>query len=538
MPEYKIHNKQEKNYFDKLIQLNKDFNIGNNIYSIDNDKIIYGNYIFSKSDDVFSDIKEENYTMDKHGAPWFNTFRGEQLSDESVAIANWSTLVDKVRRQFFKEHSLIVYKEIQLDANERKKHFQEHAQKMQTIMTQLFSIGGNLQYKPVANSYKRYFGINMKLLLDAGEPIPILARLYVSLVNDRLTLVKKDFATKINDTLKQINTTSAGSIENERNVSFDQINQLIKQPFTNLYDYLTLSEDDEKVIQDLKSRGIDGTVEISIKAMEALSVTVADVSSVSYQVLNNERPIVKVSFDANSLDAYCLNCPNEDPMIVANEINYQTEDSNGSIKLDFTPDSKNLILIEDGQSFYATSEEGKEIIEKLKDSSDISRHLITVTCEKNKCHRLVCDLDRVDVAVDLEGTIVRKCANCPRIENFIETKEGYYDTNLVVYDVNSKQFVPKEKDKVRECSVCHRLHSTQQAVCATCKRLEEPTAVEKKLYSKYAAMIPLHIRMNAAKKCAAEDEEMIIFKVGKDYYGMDKAKLVSDESGFESATLL
>ena len=70
-------------------------------------------------------------------------------------------------------------------------------------------------------------------------------------------------------------------------------------------------------------------------------------------------------------------------------------------------------------------------------------------------------------------------------------------------------------------------------LCPTCLKSEDDQDEEKKaLYKKYKSLLPLSVRLLSifAKKFCVEDEELIIFVIGKKKYAFNK--LCVKEKGY------
>jgi ribosomal protein L37AE/L43A len=137
------------------------------------------------------------------------------------------------------------------------------------------------------------------------------------------------------------------------------------------------------------------------------------------------------------------------------------------------------------------------------------------------------------VLYDADGKMKRKCADCPYPEvvlHYGDGKAAY--TPSLNFDTQTLQPV---EERTAACRFCGRTYVTENPAstffCEFCekaiKSAENGSAGEaaRATYKKYASMLPLSARMMAKGKYCFENEDRLLFIVGKNKFFFDKLKL-------------
>lgn len=141
---------------------------------------------------------------------------------------------------------------------------------------------------------------------------------------------------------------------------------------------------------------------------------------------------------------------------------------------------------------------------------------------------------------DSTSEVLYKCKDCPYPEIVYTTLSGekkYTPSMIFAKDTMSLVDTTSEEVKVAKCSSCGR-YFTEEALknklCPTCSNAEKDyvDSQSKKLYKKYKTLLPLGVRLFSlfSTKYCVEDDELIIFVLGKKKYSFNK--LCVKEKGY------
>lgn len=354
------------------------------------------------------------------------------------------------------------------------------------------------------------FGVGLRLTVSggSGEASPILGKIFFKrdkATGEFLPLSQGD-ATKVNDVFfgdaaelsargfeieKGDNSADNGSLK-EQIVS--KLNDLVNSE-GGFGEYLVLSSDkDFGVIEQILSKAANETELIVCQSVKLLSIIYVDWAMREYDVFDETgEALLHAKFGlGNALTLCCLACDSEDNVLV---------------------------------------DSGVEAVDDVFDS-----HLEYTTCcgigpTGGTCTRYLCQSN--GVATNDDEMI---CRDCPHMERAVHYNGQKYCTSEMVYASDVNCLIPAED--AHECDICGRAVSQLETaamldVCPLCASLFEAdkNKAKHKRYKKYCSMLTLRQRcVFTRKRVCVEDVSVILFRIGKSVYKLDKDRL--DDDGY------
>lgn len=485
--------------------------------------------IYRLVDSDFSSDEQE-FSIENDGATWFKGIRGEKINE---GMASWLTLIANVSEEYHKQCSFIEYDSNELSKEEVTKIEKIQKRDIKVLIDTFFPYLDEYTIRPLplGEDSDHIYGLILKLSVSSGgtgESKPVLGKLYFQKSTSNLKVRLNPLNFDVAYDIDKFFTESVGekidggfelvgeaeeSIINNVGSALDDLFSKNNGDF-NLNDGLIFCEEDKKLIDALYEK--NPFVGIVMTEIKLLTVTHVKWNNVAYDIIHNGEPVLRVKFGINNnLTLTCIKCGYED-IITAGKIRYNVENV----------EVVKQIQISDGKIQLSNEE-----IEEIKNSNTINEHMYLNGCvvatRGFTCNNLCCKSS----AIDFENGN-RYCINCPYPEVIFETS----DRKLVrisdmkfAYDMGVPTLVSRDTP-VETCSFCGRTFTNGSTYCGLCSQICEASSTPdleeaELLYKNYRNMLPLGTRVFNLfnKKYCYEDNQLIVFKVGKKGYLFEKA---------------
>ena len=478
------------------------------------------------------------------GATWFAALRGEAGENDN---ATWMDFMNRAKVQYHKNYSVVQYKQQKKSASELEEARQEATEAISTFASLFYPDmqRERIEVREVTDSRvtEHIYGVAMRLELatEAGDPFPILCKVYFNRNGDRMWPLTSNLSKSIDENIGSIvpddadgEVAEADGEDDTIQVTLTQMEELIRDRKKNFADYICFSDEtDEKRLQSTRRQMAHDRFQLECKNVDLLYITHIRTESYVCDLYVSGVPMLRVIMGINNrLSIRCLNCEDKNMLVNRNEITYKV---NGK--------TKNVVLDTKKPNFGLTD----EVVEEIREYSRIADHFKTVSCGANShklggCRQLKCKTQLMMVG-DVEF-----CSDCPYPEVIYTDFDGqkHYTPSVVVATDSLRvypKFVPTEGEDAQPaygtCTVCRRTFSKGYLLGGKCKGLcapafgnNEKDPAAKKLYWTYNGMLPLTSRVAAlfAPKRCYEDDELIIFVIGKKKYVFNK--LNAGERGY------
>lgn len=516
-----------KDAFDSICKLINGGCLDGLNYSILSDTVISdGAYEYELSSSASSKTEKEKFAFKENGATWFKGLRGESKENDDAV---WTTFIENVGIEYHKRFSVVEYKQQAKTAKEKEELFND-CQNISDEFIKLFypQFSGKTEVRQVEDEVveEDVYGIAMRIELSGGTgaSLPILGKVYFNRNGREMRAIKSSIAANIDENLKKVipdddNDESAALPDDVIDVTLNAMDNLINDANLNFADYLCYSDkSDVKAVNGLLAKLSRDAMEIECQRVDILYVTHIKAKSFTSDVSVGGAAAFRLNLGLNgSVTISCLNCADGEEIVNRNEIEYQS--ASGEIKTAYL----NVEL----EKFGLTDEE----IDDIKQNSDLAKHFEKITCMKNPrhlgCEAYKCKSQLFEV---VDGDVrVNKCIDCPYPEVVYVENDGTrkYTPNLVF--VNDLMKMVDFDDSVAKCNLCGRFFTKERLKKSKCKVCDViynsyKDADGKVLYKKYQNLIPLGTRfVNVfSNKSCAEDEELIMFKIGNKIYAFNK----------------
>ncbi len=534
---------------------------GRGIYTVENNTIRFNDCIFVMQDDEDLISKEKNggyYPMEEDGAPAFANFRrsgGEIETD----MAKWKELITEVSKSFHKTNTWLRYDTTSAEASPGV--IEADKKRIKVLLETIWysqSRAIDIEYKADPNekdAITTIYGASLRLGICVEMPkeeIPIVGRIYFKReLDNSLVPLSYEVAETISEKLKIFEKTDKENQKSRGNdedgYSFNDLETALRRGIktcldstsgNGLADYLLvksdnsqdgISIDDNKIIEDLIENAEDEVREIVCKNMKILYLFQVRTRNRVYEIKYNNQSILSVMIDMNEeLSIRCLTC-NEPKLIVErNAVALEGKDQEGK-------DTVESLTIDDKKEYLGlSSEDFNRVLSKLNE------HVIMINCkETSDCIRIKCKNDIVNGSQIGGASDKNYCRDCNKCESIYYVDGKPWCTENLVYDFEKKELILPKASQV--CKVCGRSYFTSSLVdevCAFCRGdedNEEEVQKSKRLYKAYSDALTPFTRLKhlfSDKRCY-EDEEVIVFKLGNDYYTINKLQVIGSNKRFQ-----
>lgn len=494
--------------FEALIDLYKKNLLSNSfINNIEDGRIISSDCIFEKSSND-ADTNKETLKMTNTGAQWFSN-DDEELKD---ANSKWQRNMDQISEEFHKQYSFL---ECVVDDNLVQKN--DALRLLNNVSLENYK-EENLVLIDNSKFSEEVLGLTMRILITdgTGEGTPIIGKIFFKGKQGELKPINKIESKKIIES-----TTSA--LEKNKDEAVEDVvkdTTYVQKELKNLIensegfeDYLSLTEQDEKIIQQINERCAEDEVRIFATSVSILNITsikwFPTVYAVYTKTINGEENNYTLIIGANNtISLLCNLCNNSNFIIEDNKFN--------------------MIENEDEVVYHLDEISNDQLISlKSYNTYPFNLHGKIKECKISKPN---CDICRKMVCSHMIDTKLDVCINCEHIERVYEYEGSKYLTQNMSYCNDLNTIIPNEL--ITTCRSCNQDYTSESLdfdKCETCAKLDTDLG-EENLYNKLSKMLPLSTRLtnfSKEKKCLI-NKNFIIFKVGKEKYIFNKESIVLD----------
>ena len=544
---------------------------GKDIYSVSNNTIIFNNCCFTMIEKTNNENDEQkdgdSYPMDpQKGSPAFANFRRGERGIKT-SMARWKELITEVSKSFHKENTWLRYDTTSSEASPEV--IKADMNKIKAFLNRFWDerIAKNFEidYKlnpNASDAITTIYGASLRLGICVERPkeeIPIVGRIFFKReLNNSLVPLPYQVAENISEKLKIFENPNGTSRTTQRgadedNYDFNHLSTALQEGIQRciaddselgLANYLIVKSDrdqngaiidDNKIIENIIKKATEEDIkveEITCKNIKMLYMFQVRTRNRVYEVKYNDRPVLRIMIDMNEdFSIRCLCCNESELLVERNTVTFRKYDENGKEEsveratLDFSDTVNTGLPITD--PMYV------RVMEKLGD------HIKLITCnEANGCKRIKCSCDIVKA--DAMGDVGNReyCADCEKFEVIYHVDGKPRCTSKLVYDCEKNDLVVAQNGQT--CKVCGRTYYQSKltdGMCEFCQGTdEEQIKKATKLYKIYSEALSPMTRLTHlfAEKGCFEDEEVIVFKLGNDYYTIDKLQSLGNSKKFLS----
>ncbi|MBO4472526.1 MAG: hypothetical protein J5765_01820 [Clostridia bacterium] len=520
---------------------------GNSIVYVDgNDEYVYSIGKMSVA------REEEKVYMDQAGASWFKQMRGDGEPEPPIKASNhWKILLRKLSDSFYENNFFFSCD----NTSEEVNNISDDKVKanVESILETFYPEEKGKFVLEVTNKKAQYvYAASLRFEVGKfGAPQPVLGRVYFTKnLDDTLDLLSVEDANKLDRSLEAVLGNNGGKDESAADSVDSTLNTLyaILNNREHLERNIVFNEQNERVIENIvdpskgnrgDERAMEQDEEVQIEISKAtvntlfkIKVNAKTVNIYFNDFTHRKDPVLCADILFDKITLRCLVCKKE--LIHSSIVNY----------LDKAGEARKAELLFDGNKIKLRDPSTHndipygEAIEAIKESV-FRKHLLRVACEscggRGSCVGYVCEGKQIVVKnlddPDSSEPIIR-CMDCVFPESFIVINNEAYTPNSVFYDVNdhSLRLVEDKNGERCTCEICGRDYfekpENDPGVCALCASLSDTDPVaygyQNVLYRKHKGFLPISTRLSAATKRCAEDQSVIVFKIGEKYYVFDK----------------
>lgn len=499
-----------------------------------NGGIIRGDYIFRRADGSGIDAADgESAGMNAHsGASWFASLRGERRDN---GLALWKDLVETVREYFHKYNSLTDYgMPIPAPDEKERRRVSERVYRLAELFfpstpdsrTDVRDLGRGALYE--------YYGVNVRAELgeEAGDPVPVLAKMYFRRTDRGLMPVTGGEARDIERAISSVKSDKAPT----RGEPFPDTSRAISDVFTavlraaeanGLGDYMYLAREcDRNAAGSLVSRLATGADKLRCTALRVLGITRMQLPVTAYEIVCGGVTAARVGVSATGrVNMTCAACGV--PLISNGCIECDDEETGGRTTYEVDLFAEDFGIGDSDDMAY------------IARYSAFGRHQLPNDCKNVRCRRRICTDRQVIAGGRSERSV---CRDCPYPEVVFVAEDGkLLYTPDTVFARDRMTLIPSEE--TGRCADCGRTFSASSLVgrgtnrlCEFCRNatnaVNARSGSARKLYRRYSGMLGYGVRLKHlfGRKYCFDDEDITLFVLGKDRYILDKTAV--NDTGF------
>ncbi len=485
-------------------------------------------------------VEESVARFTEEGSSWFAPLRGKQQTN---GIAEWLSLIERVAERYHWQFSYIEYQQTSraVSAAER-----DRVEKSLNRIRNVFFAGNELVEKAVISDGKSEEGaedvyclsLRVELSGGSGATVPVLGKVYFRKRGERLLPITEDEARGIDGAIFDAVRSGQGeAAKAEGKVDSNVIDSILSafQDMTerdNGADFgkcvFFNGKEDDAIIANLLSLGAHDNMRLECARVSVLGISHVRWINDSYLFTTGDMRLLRavVGFN-NSITLRCLHC-NGEALIEDNVIRYQTLNDKEELV------SKSALIDPSVDDLGLDGSQIREIKESV-----FAGHL-GAPCRNLprglKCNRIVCDADKENVGT--EDAPELKCKSCPYPEVvYVDGNRKKMYTPSLAFARNGVTLAPKTE--VGACKCCGRTFTknalNRDKLCAFCANAKQNRGTDvvkgaKELFKQYASVFPLRFRLRNARneKLCFEEEDVLLFCVGRDAYVLKKEDLSDD----------
>ena len=562
--EYQVRGEQQELFFvikKLIVQLDKDDKLKNRnnqrAYSVEGDTIVYHDpegvdYIYTLDGSDFLQEKEQSNSMGENGASWFSKIRGDGVEDLRDKASNkWNGMITGLYKDFYKGNPFLYYEDLN-DYNRQGK-MEEH---VRALISTFFEEEEVSIVEQKDNAVHDVFAASLKLEVGTsiGVPLPVLGKVYCTMNQDKkLEFLSEESASRLEENIRSAQGDEASLVGKGGQACVDILNALIgmlhqqNSERAHLERSLVFNDDNINAINNMvESLSSDGReIPLVIKKIEINSIMWIKTKAKQFDICfkkythHETEPVLRATVFFDKITLTCVGCAKQ--LIEDGVINYVTKKGMEK-KIEIGFDEGGIFLLKDGRRL--DQESATAAIAECKEQL-FRDHLRKAVCEAcaihDGCVGYPCKKSQLFAKSfnpsEHAFTEVVRCKDCAYPESFVELGENAaYLTDSVFFDVNSRKILAKyDEDGVKQyvtCSICGRsfLKKGAEEYCDLCKQIayeeDGKISAQKRLYRKYAGLLPLRRRIFVLDKRCVEDASVIVFRLKRKYYVFDKIEAI------------
>ena len=516
---------ENKSAFDSICALINGNCFDGLTYSVKNGVISDGEYEYVLTTKKSEKKDEQKFVFEKDGASWFKSLRGEKAPDDD---AIWNTFRSNVAIEYHKRFSVVEYKKQAPTKEETLKALKFATDSINDFCAVFYPfLKGKLDVRPVTQNEfnaEDIYGVAVKIELSGGTgaSLPVLGRVFFSRTGKVMSPLTVDVATPLDQNIKSLIPDESEENAPSINTSvidnaLDAMQALIENTDKNFADYLCFSDkEDLQAVNGLLEKLSHNDIELECQRVDVLYITHIQTTPFNYIVYSQNKPLFHLTVGINdSITISCASCSENTLLVERNQIVYENAlNKKTNCYLDFNLNNLGL-----------TAEEINEVLS----FSNLSKHIKPLSCKKSTgatiCSCYKCE-SQIFLAVKGEKEKYA-CLDCPYPEIVYINKNGEpLYTPKLTFAFDKKELVSSDT-QTAFCSNCGRAFSKETllgGLCRTCRGVGNDSVEKaKKLYKEYKDFLPLTSRLTlSTKKYCYEDDEIILFLVGKRQYIFNK----------------
>ena len=494
-------------------------------------------YIFEYTGDPNAIDTGKQVGMTPSGASWFTGFRG---GDQDSVMGTWHNLIEIVATNYHKEFSLVEY--VQNTLNRNPEEFEQYKSIIKNVANSLKLPFTKIAEASMEDSQEDIYEVSLRMELfgGAGEPRPILCKIYFRNQNGNLLLLPTSEAAIVDEYIRTI-VERRRSTPIQDNGGATEIVDYVLNSVSKLVegdkDYnfaeslLITNPIDKTAINELLNAEPQDEVYLQCKRLKVLGISHVSWMDAAFSVYMGDKKtfLIKIGLN-NAVNLFCC-CGDKDSKLIENNLIKCVSKESGAVEyIQIFPEEEGIGLDE-------------KMLEQIREESAFSRHFFPISCSELRrrgveCSRYRCECNTY--AFTVGDKVRRKCADCP----YPEVVYRYGDGNVAYtpqlsYDMQTMSVVTDAE--LSTCRICGRNYVSGKAasvggLCDFCnnamQKLENKTVgkTERKIYRRYAKMLPVSVRMKCSnrKKYCFENLDRLLFVVGKNKYFFDKLNITDN----------
>ena len=490
-------------------------------------------YVFEYTGDLESIDTGSQIGMMPSGASWFSGFRGNEC-DNVMGI--WHDLLELVAVNYHKEYSLVEYveKSSSRSNDELEAYKRLISNIVETLITKVSRISPAAQEDSIEDLYA--VAMRLEVFVGVGEPTPLLCKIYFRKKGNRFIPLSSDEAAAVDAHASKIVSrhNSSGNIDDETTETsivdnvLNSVEKLIKGELSSNFteSILITNPIDRDALDMLISNESQDEVKLECKRLKVLGISHIQWMDNAFDVyIDNKKALFARIGLNNTVSLSCCCDANDNRLVDNNVIICKSEETGFTTKITINPEKEGLGI-------------NRDQMEQIQRNSAFASHLFPISCSEVlrrniDCVRLQCKCNTI--AFEVNGKTKLKCADCPYPEVVYRSPDGTIAyTPLLNFNTATLGISNEKTEPCRFCGRSYRQEDLNNSyLCKFCASASEAintntaSKVNKRIYRKYAQILPLNARVAAVfkKKYAFECSDRLIFSLGKNKYFFDKLKL-------------
>ena len=515
----------------------------NIIQSCENNRIVTAQYEFEYDERLETIATKDKIGMLRDGATWFKGVRENQNEN---AMGMWLNLLELVSAEYHKKYSCVEY--IKTDLAFPADTLGMFKTRIRQVVCALGYAVSDVQLAPRQDSMEDVYALSLRveLFIGAGEPKPLLCKLYFRHKNGVFSPIHAEEALSMDTSIADVvshGTDGSHNTDSEHSMIVDDVLHMLSRfikgemelGFTDCM--IITNETDRQNFERFLRNELDEEVflrndmgdEISFECrkLKVLGVSHTQWLDPAFHVyVDGQKAFLAKIHADNTLSMFCCCDDLNNRLIDRNTIPYHSEETGETER----------IFLDIAEPDLGLSADQLDII---RTSSAFSEHFVPISCDETKrrgieCARYLCKPSALQFVVN--GKTCYKCADCPypEVVYYDPTGKPLY-TPLLHFDAETLTVVHKD---TLSCALCGRTYSGENMdenafYCNFCSsaiesaKAKSVSADRRNAYRAYSAMLPLTLRISNVfgKKMCFENEDRLIFFVGKKNFFFDKLNL-------------